>query len=148
MKKGRGWSGVGFIILFISTQSFADLTGPPGVPPPPGVAAPPPGQPWKDTGEVSLLSTTGNSRTTTTSVKNEFAYTWATNTLLDLTIGGTGSSSGSTVTNEQYNAGEKVEQKLTDKVFAFERLQWDKNRFAGIRNRYDFSSGLGRVLLN
>ncbi len=103
---------------------------------------------WKDTGEFSLVTTNGNSKTTTTSAKNTFSYAFTPRTSLDLIGGGLGSSSKGTVTAEQYNASEKVSHKLTDRLSVYERFGWDKDRFAGIRNRYDASTGLGYKLLD
>ena len=58
-----------------------------------------------------------------------------------------GSRSEGKVTAERYNASEKVSRKLSKQNYVFEKLKWDKNRFAGIWNRYDISGGLGRELL-
>lgn len=107
----------------------------------------PPAKPWKDSGEVSVVSANGNSRTETTSIKNLFTYTW-TKTALEIAGGGLGSSSGQQVTSEQYNASEKMKYTLVGDNYVFERFGWDKDRFAGVRDRYDSSTGLGRVLMN
>ncbi len=108
-----------------------------------------PKKPWKDTGEVSVVSTNGNSKATSTSAKNTFTYDWA-RTALEIIGGGLGSSSGHTVTAEQYNASEKVSRFLTDnkKNYLFEKGAWDKNRFAGYRNRWDAQIGYGREIFN
>ena len=104
-------------------------------------------KPWKDVGEFSVVSANGNSKATTTAAKNTFSYQWS-RSLLELLAGGLGSSNGSAVTAEQYNTSEKVTWTLEGRNYLFERGAWDKNRFAGIANRYDVSTGLGRVLLN
>jgi putative salt-induced outer membrane protein YdiY len=110
--------------------------------------APAPIKKWKDSGEFSLVTTNGNSKGTTTSAKDTFNYNWNDVTGLELVAGGLGSSSGHTVTAENYNGSEKVTWKLVGKNYVFERFGWDKDRFAGIRNRYDSSAGLGRLLLD
>ncbi len=86
-----------------------------------------PKKPWKDAGEFSLVSTNGNSKATSTSVKNTFNYDW-TKAALELVAGGLGSSSGNSVTAEQYNASEKVSYPLTEnkKNYVFEKGGWDK----------------------
>lgn len=101
---------------------------------------------WKDTGELSAVSTNGNSKTTTTSAKNTFDYR---RDLLGLELvgGGLGSKSKGQVTAEQYNASEKGTYNITPRNFFYEKFGWDKNRFAGIQNRYDASVGAGRELL-
>jgi len=102
---------------------------------------------WKDGAEVSVVSTNGNSKTTTTSIKNTFTYAW-TKTALELIGGGLGASSGNQVTAEQYNASEKVIRTLEGKNYVFEKGGWNKDRFAGIRDRFDANLGLGRYLLD
>ena len=111
---------------------------------PPAVSTGTP-RPWKDTGEFSIVSANGNSRTTTTSAKDTFDYNW-TKTLLELAGGGLGSSSGNQVTSEQYNAGEKVRRSLIGDNFVLEQFAWNKDRFAGLQSQYSASGGLGRTL--
>lgn len=101
---------------------------------------------WKDTAELSYVQTAGNAKTSTTAAKNLFNYDWG-KTALELTAGGLGTKSRNTVTAEQYNASEKVSFKLTGKNYAFQKTSWDKNRFAGIKDRYDVGLGVGRHIL-
>lgn len=107
-----------------------------------------PGKKWRDTAEVSLVTTNGNSKATTTSIKNLFGYEWSKETTLELLGSGMGSSNRNQVTAERYEASEKVTWKLVGKNYVYERFGWDKDRFAGIRNRWDSSVGLGRLLLD
>jgi putative salt-induced outer membrane protein len=104
-------------------------------------------KPWKDTAELSYVKTTGNSRNSTLSAKNLFNYDW-TKAALELSAGGLGTKSDEGTTAEQYNAHEKVSLKLSGKNYAFERLGWEKNRFANIDDRWDFGIGLGRNLID
>ncbi len=106
-----------------------------------------PAKPWKNAGELSVVSTNGNSKNTTTSAKDTFDYKWD-RTILELIGGGLGSSSGGRVTSEQYNASEKTTYNFTEKNYVYEKGQWDKNRFAGIRNLWQGSAGVGRRLLD
>jgi putative salt-induced outer membrane protein len=103
---------------------------------------------WEDKAEVSVVSTNGNSKATTTSVKNFFAYRWSDVTGLEIDAAGLGSRSGSGVTAENYKASEKVTWKLVGRNYLFERFGWDKDRFAGIRDRYDSSVGVGRLVID
>ncbi len=105
-----------------------------------------PAKPWSESAEVSVVSTNGNSKTTTSSGKNTFTYKW-TKTLLELIAGGLGSKSGGHVTAEEYFASEKVAYSLSDRNYVFEKVRWDKNRFAGIKDRYDMGVGQGRELI-
>jgi putative salt-induced outer membrane protein len=104
-------------------------------------------KPWKDTAELSYVKTTGNSKNSTLSAKNLFNYDW-TRAALELAAGALGTNSEGSTTAEQYNASEKVSLKLSGKNYAFERLGWDKNRFANINDRWDFGVGLGRNLID
>jgi putative salt-induced outer membrane protein YdiY len=107
----------------------------------------PPKKPWSNVGEASVLSTNGNSKSTSTSFKNLFKYDW-TKAGLELDGGAMGSSNANAVTSENYYASEKTTWKLTVRNYVYERFKWDKDRFSGIRNRYDSSAGLGRLLLD
>lgn len=101
---------------------------------------------WKDAAELSYVQTSGNSKTSTISAKNLFNYDWQ-KAALELVAGGLGTKSGASVTAEQYNASEKISWKLSGKNYTFEKVAWDKNRFAGIKDRWDLGVGLGRHLL-
>lgn len=103
-------------------------------------------KPWKNTVELSFVSTNGNSKTQTTSAKDAFTYDFSANTKTELEAGGLGARSEGRVTAEQYFAQEKVSQKVTDRNYVFERYRWDRNIFAGILHRHDFSIGAGREL--
>jgi putative salt-induced outer membrane protein len=102
---------------------------------------------WKDSAELSYVQTSGNSKTSTVAAKNLYNKDWG-KTALELTAGGLGTKSRNTVTAEQYNAAEKVSFKLTGKNYAFEKLGWNKDRFAGFKDRWDLGLGVGRHLLN
>lgn len=108
---------------------------------------PAPAKPWKNETELSFVSANGNTKSTTGSGKNKFSYERS-KTKLDLEAGALGAKSAGSVVAEQYNASEKVSYKLSDRNYAFERFGWDKDRFAGISNRYDSSIGLGRDILD
>ena len=120
--------------LIVAVSAFADET-------PPG-----PAKPWKNESEFSFVSANGNTKSTTTSGKDTLTYTIS-KTSLQLTGGGLGARSAGSVVAEQYNAAEKVSYNVTERDYLFERFGWDKDRFAGIRNRYDSSVGIGRTLL-
>lgn len=102
---------------------------------------------WKDSAELSYVQTSGNTKTSTLSAKDLFNYDWKTSAL-ELAGGGLGTQSGNKVTAEQYNVSEKVSIKLEGKNYTFEMTGWDKNRFAGIHDRYDTGLGVGRRLLD
>ncbi|MEW5951068.1 MAG: DUF481 domain-containing protein [Elusimicrobiota bacterium] len=102
---------------------------------------------WKDSAELSYVKTSGNSKTETISAKNTFNYEWQ-KAILDLSAGGLGTKNDKDVTAEQFYASKKVSLKLFGKNYAFEKVSWDKNRFSGIKDRWDFSLGLGRNIVD
>jgi putative salt-induced outer membrane protein len=101
---------------------------------------------WKESAQATFVSANGNSKSTTVGASNLFRYDW-THVALELSGQALGSNSGGVVTAEQYAAAEKVQWKVSDRNYAFEKVGWEKNRFAGIANRMDASLGLGRELL-
>ncbi len=113
-------------------------------------AAPPaattPTKPWTNETEFSYISANGNTKSTTTSGKEKFTYTLK-KTSLELFGGGLGTKSAGVVTAEQYNAGEKVSYKLSERNYTFEQFKWEKDRFAGIHDRFDSTAGVGRELI-
>ena len=102
---------------------------------------------WKDAAELSYVQTAGNSKSSTLSAKNLFNYDWE-KSALELAAGGLGTESQDTVTAEQYNASQKVSLKLAGKNYAFEKTAWNKDRFAGIKDRWDLGLGVGRHFLD
>ncbi len=105
-----------------------------------------PKKPWKNATELSIVSANGNTKSQSASGKNTFNYDW-TKTSLELIAGGMGAKSQGVTIAEKYNASEKATYKLSEKNYLYEKGGWDKDRFAGIENRYDTSAGLGRNLI-
>lgn len=105
-----------------------------------------PKKPWKNATELSVVSANGNTKSESTSGKNTFTYDW-TKTTLELIGGGLGARSDGHTIAERYFASEKVSYKVTDRNYVFEKFAWDKDRFSGIRNRYDAGLGVGREIM-
>lgn len=103
-------------------------------------------KPWTNATEVSVLSSNGNTRSNTTSAKNTFNYKWS-QSAFELIFGGLGARNKGETVAEKYFANEKYSYKLSDRNYAFEKFGWDKDRFAGIKNRYESNLGLGRELI-
>jgi putative salt-induced outer membrane protein YdiY len=108
----------------------------------------PPEKKWKEAAELSLVTANGNSKATTTSVKSRYEYAWSKLTLLELIGEALGASNANSVTAENYKANEKVTWKLVGKNYLYEKFGWDRDRFAGIQNRWDSSVGLGRLMID
>ena len=109
-------------------------------------AADAPAKKWKDAAEVSFVSANGNSKTQTTSAKNNFSYQFDAPTALEVEGGGLGAKSEGKVTAEQYFAWEKVSHKIDDRNYLYEKYRSDRNRFSGVAHRHDFSAGVGREI--
>lgn len=105
-----------------------------------------PKKPWKNATELSAVSANGNTKSQTVSAKNTFSYEWVSKTTLELIGGGLGAKSQGSTTAEKYFASEKLSQKLTDRDYVYQKFAWDKDRFSGIRNRYDNGVGAGREM--
>lgn len=101
---------------------------------------------WKNVTELSVVSANGNTKSTTSSGKNTFTIERS-KTGVELVAGGLGAKSNGETTAEKYFASEKVTYKVSDRNYVFEKAGWEKDRFAGIRNRYDPNVGLGRELI-
>src|SRR4029079_8018184 len=99
-------------------------------------------KPWTSKTELSVVSANGNSKATTSSAKEAFTYE-VNKTKTELEAAGLGAKSQGVVTAEEYFASEKVAYSFTEKNYVYEKFRWDKNRFAGIEDRYDSSVGLG-----
>jgi putative salt-induced outer membrane protein len=100
-------------------------------------------KPWKDQAQLSYLSANGNTKSTTIGASNLFSWTGG-HFLLELPAGALNTKSKGERTAEQYYAGEKLQYKITDRNYAFEKFLWERNTFAGFDHRYDVSGGLGR----
>src|SRR5581483_9516367 len=97
----------------------------------------------KDVGEVSFVDTSGNTAATTFNLKNDLSYTFHTKTKLDWTGGVLYAKSGSVASAEQYQTSLRADQALTDRFFAFALAGWQRDRFAGIGQRYNEGAGAG-----
>jgi len=119
---------------------------------------------WHDTAEFSFVATAGNSETQTLGFKNKLWRTWersafelnaggvrAESTVTTRVAVGTPSSfdldedSTTDLTAEAYFLNGRYDRKITDRFFWFAGAGWDRNRFAGIQNRYTGFGGAGHI---
>jgi putative salt-induced outer membrane protein len=106
-----------------------------------------PAKPWKGSAELSFVTANGNTRSTTFSNKDRFEYNkdaW----LAEIEAGGLRGTSKQQLIAEQYFASEKTGYNWSPQDYVFERFRWDKDRFAGVNNRFDASVGVGRKLID
>lgn len=119
---------------------------------------------WKDTAEFSLVSTSGNSETTTLGFKNTLSRAWErsavvvkagavraeSTTTSSFAVGSPSvfnvfSTDIDTTTAENYYLNGRYDRKITDRFFWYGGLGWDRNEFAGIENRYIADAGVGNI---
>lgn len=105
-----------------------------------------PAKKWKDSAEASVVTTNGNSKTTTMSAKNLFTYAFRPTTAFEWDLGALSSKNKGQTTAEEFYSAEKLSQKIDDANYGYGRHRWDRNRFAGIQHRNEYSAGAGREL--
>lgn len=120
---------------------------------------------WSDAAELTLVSTGGNAETQTFGFKNTLIYRWQEG---ELTIAAGGLRSESTVvsrtavetpdggldfredsetslTAEQFYLRGRYDRPISERLFWFAGAGWERNEFAGIRNRYSLVGGIGQI---
>jgi putative salt-induced outer membrane protein YdiY len=119
---------------------------------------------WHDTAELGWVATSGNSESSTIGLKNSLARENQ-HSLFELKLGGIRVESStinlfavgtatdftreedtqSATTAENYFLNGRYDRKITEKFFWFGGAGWDRNRFAGIDNRYVGFGGVGNI---
>jgi putative salt-induced outer membrane protein YdiY len=97
--------------------------------------------------EFSAVSASGNTEADTFSAKNSLSIERG-RLSLDLEASALTARDRAGATAERYAASEKASRLWSGRNFFFERFQWDKDRFSGVKNRYDASLGVGRRLVD
>jgi putative salt-induced outer membrane protein YdiY len=119
---------------------------------------------WSDQGELGYVATSGNSESSTFGLKNTLARDWERSrfelkiaavrvetTTRTVTAVGTPTDFSKEVdtntetTAENYFASARYDKNITDRFFWFGGAGWDRNRFAGIDNRYTAFGGVGNI---
>lgn len=119
---------------------------------------------WSDTAEFSFVATAGNSETQTLGFKNKLWRKWDAASF-ELSAGGVRAeservsrfalgtatsyvvveNSTSEVAAENYFLSGRYDRKMSDRFFWFGGAGWDRNRPAGVDNRYVGSGGVGHL---
>lgn len=122
----------------------------------------PPG--WYDKAEATFVMTSGNASSSSLGLKNTLDRRWE-RALLRLSAGAIRAESGLTTrtatgtpedfqvvrttdtqkTAERYFVEGRYDRDVTESTFVFGGAGWDRNTFAGIRNRYAFVAGVGQA---
>lgn len=113
---------------------------------------------WSDTAEFSFVATEGNSESTSLGFKNVLVREWDRSSLTFRAGGIRVESTGpreavngvvrdgpSETTADNYYANGRYDRKITRRLFWFAGAGWDRNRPAGIENRYVVEAGVGNV---
>jgi putative salt-induced outer membrane protein len=119
---------------------------------------------WSDTAELSYVATSGNAESSSLGFKNLLARRWE-DSRLEFRAGGvrvatetesatafgiptdfsTVRVSDEETTAESYFANGRYDREITEKLFWYAGAGWERNRFAGIENRYGVQGGLGNI---
>src|SRR5678815_3256841 len=124
----------------------------------------PPPDRWQDTAELSYVVTAGNSETDTLGFKNKLWRQWE-KSAFEFNAGGVRANATTTttfalgtmnnfdvtekndsnLTAETYYLNGRYDRKIIDSFFWFVAAGWDRNRFAGVQNRYTGVAGVGNI---
>lgn len=102
---------------------------------------------WAGSAELGFSNTSGNSKDRTLNVRLDMDYShdqWRHNVFGDVYVAAADGSR----TAERYALGYKPNYFLTDVDYVFGMLRFDKDKFAGINERYTQVVGYGRQLIN
>jgi len=117
---------------------------------------------WFDVAEFSLLASSGNSEVQTISLRNTATRVWQ-DASLEIALGGVRAESTNTsrvavgspdaftvretssteLTAENYFLRGRYDHVISEKLFWFAGLGWERNEFAGIESRIGASAGVG-----
>jgi putative salt-induced outer membrane protein YdiY len=119
---------------------------------------------WKDTAEFGLVSTTGNSEALSFGLKNTLSKTWGKSSFalktgavrIETTTKTRAVTSGTTFTEtevteptaDNYYLNGRYDRRFTERTFWYGGAGWDRNRFAGVKNRYTGVGGIGNVWMD
>jgi len=112
------------------------------------VAAPPPLKRLDFTGDLSFVSTSGNSEVATSGATDKLIWRPSKNWTLTQTAGVVYGRSNGDVVAENYRAGGKGEYAFSTATGAYGLFAFDRNVFSGIAARYEYSAGLAAKPVN
>ncbi len=119
---------------------------------------------WKNVAELTMVHAAGNATASTFGFKNTFDYRWAASAF-QLSAGGVRARAGTvtrtatgtpddftvtkstetTTTAENYFLRSRLDRTVSDALFLFGSVGWERNTFAGVQNRYTLVAGGGRT---
>lgn len=118
-------------------------------------------RPWTNSTEFGLINASGNSEASSFAFGNKFAYKWS-NAEFNFDMGALRNSSKTSsrsnlggalvvdvtdeTTAENYFLDTKYKRTISDQLYWYAGLGWDRDRFAGIDSRFRGGGGLGYVV--
>lgn len=119
---------------------------------------------WSDSAEFSLFASAGNSEVQTISLRNTATRNWEsssleiaagavraeTTTILRVANGTptdfvVNEITTTELTAENYFLRGRFDREISEKLFWFSGLGWDRNEFSGIENRFTANAGVGHL---
>ena len=105
-------------------------------------AAPPPLKRVEFTGDLSYVSTGGNTQVTTTGAGDKLVLRASRRWSFTQYAGVIYGRNDGTVNAESYRAGLRTDYSFSNKTGAYALLAFDRDRFSGVAARYQYSAGL------
>jgi len=102
---------------------------------------------WSDQAELSFVSTSGNTKTTSMAGKNLLTYKFTPKAVGSWKIGGLYSKDDGATTAENYATELRFDYLYTERIYNFAMAGWNKDRFSGIDQRYYVGGGVGYKVL-
>ena len=104
-------------------------------------------KPWSDQAELSFVTTSGNTKTTSLAGKNLLTYKFTPKAVGSWKIGGLYSKDHGATTAENYATELRFDYLYTEKFYNYALAGWNKDRFSGIDQRYYAGAGAGYKVL-
>jgi putative salt-induced outer membrane protein len=102
---------------------------------------------WSDQAELSFVNTTGNTRATTLAGKNVLSHVFSPKLKGSWKLGALYGEEDGRKAAERYETELRADHLLTERNYAYALAGWNRDRFAGIDQRYYGGAGLGRNVL-
>lgn len=119
---------------------------------------------WSGSSELSLVATSGNSEAQTLGFRGSLIHLWKvgsltfeagalraeTTTISRVAIGSPNDfrileTSSTELTAENYFLRGRYDRPISERLFWYSGAGWERNEFAGIRNRYSVVGGIGHI---
>lgn len=101
---------------------------------------------WKNAAELSFVNANGNTKSQTFAGKDTYNYNWSKTSLELIGAALTASDKGQTIA-EKYASSEKLAYQVSEQNYLYEKVGWDKDRFSGIKTRWDSTAGFGHEFI-